>query len=280
MGSSGLQMLRGSVSAGVHEEIVRGLLRDYGGHPYGKWRGAFWRLASLVDLDVRSGRTGVGEAAEQSLAWLSDPNRLARIHKRTIEGRVRRCASQDGLGLYLCLRAGMRGDPRLDTLAESLVATQWPDGGWNCDVRPGASHSSVNETWGPILGLHEYGATDAAGRATEFLLVHQVAFSHRTGQPMHPNVVALHYPPFWHYDVLVGLRTLASVGALDDSRTGKALDLVQSKQRPDGTWRAGARWWKRPGSKGSNVEAVDWGDAMNALLTERVRDVLQLAGRA
>jgi hypothetical protein len=263
----------------VHDELVSGLARDYGVHAYGKWRGAFWRLASLVDLGAER-HPGARAAAEQVLAWLADPRRLARIHKRRIEGRVRRCASQDGLGIYTCLRAGIRDDPRLDTLAESLVATQWPDGGWNCDVRPTASHSSVNETWGPILGLVEYGETETASRATEFLLNHRVAFSHRTGEPMHPHVVVLHYPPYWHYDVLVGLRTLARAGALADGRTSDALDMLESKRRPDGTWRTEGRWWKRPGSKGSNVEAVDWGTAARDLLTERARAVLAAAGRA
>jgi hypothetical protein len=262
----------------VRDELISGLARDYGVHPYGKWRGAFWRLASLVDLGADREQQGVLDAAEQSLAWLSSAGRLARIHKRRVEGRVRRCASQDGLGLYLCLRLGQR-DPRLDTLAASLVETQWPDGGWNCDLRPAASHSSVNETWGPILGLTEYGATEAAGRAVEFLLQHRVVFSHRTGQPMHPRVVELHYPPYWHYDLIVGLRTLARAGALGDSRTGDALDLLESKRLPEGTWRIDGRWWKRPGSKGSNVEAVDWGGEANALLTERAVDVLSAAGR-
>jgi hypothetical protein len=267
------------VSAGVHDELVSGLVHDHDVHPYGKWRGAFWRLASLVDLEVGPEQSGVLDAAEQALAWLTTPARLARIHKRTIRGRTRRCASQDGLGLYACLRVGMRGDSRLDTLAESLVETQWPDGGWNCDVRTAASHSSVNETWGPILGLHEYGEQEAAGRAVEFLLEHRVVFSHRTGEAMHSHMVELHYPPYWHYDLLVGLRTVANAGALEDARTGDALDLLESKRRPDGTWRADGRWWKRPGFKGSNVEAVDWGEAANALLTERAVDVLRAARR-
>ena len=34
----------------VLEEIVGALSRDYGVHPYSKWRGAHWRLASLVEI--------------------------------------------------------------------------------------------------------------------------------------------------------------------------------------------------------------------------------------
>jgi hypothetical protein len=268
------------VSAGVVDELIGALLRDSGVHPYRKWQGAFWRLASLVDLGVDPRRPGISDAAEQSLAWLSSPSRLSRIHKRVIEGRVRRCASQDGLGLYLCLRVGMRGDGRLERLAESLVETQWPDGGWNCDVRPAAAHSSVNETWGPILGLHEYGADEGSARGIEFILAHRVVFSHTTGEPMHPRIVDLHYPPYWHYDLLVGLRTLLLAGALDDSRAIDALDMLESKRQPDGSWRVEGRWWKRPGSKGSNVEVVDWGEMADEILTECAQEVLVAAERA
>lgn len=263
----------------MREELVSGLSQDFGVHAYGKWRGAYWRLLSLVDLGVEPGNPAGLAAAEQALDWLAEPRRLRTIHKRRIEGRVRRCASQDGRALEACLRIGLRGDPRLDTLAESLVETQWPDGGWNCDVRPQATHSSFNETWGPILGLAEYGAEEAVSRGAEFLLQHGVVYSHRTGEPAHPVLMQLHFPPYWHYDLLAGLRTLAGSVGLADPRAADALDVLESKRLPDGTWRCEGRWWKRPGSKGSNVEAVDWGEAAHELLTEQAREVLASARR-
>lgn len=263
----------------VREELLRGLYQDLGGHPYRKWHGAFWRLVSLVDLGVEPGNPDAIAAAEQTLEWLCSPRRLATIHRRKIDGRVRRCASQDGRALQACLRVGLRGDRRLDILAESLVETQWPDGGWNCDVRPKAAHSSFNETWGPILGLAEYGAHESAKRGAEFLLRHRVVFSERTGAVAHPVFLKLHYPPYWHYDVLVGLQTLASSIGLGDARTGHALDALEAKRRADGTWRCEGKWWKRPGSKGSNVEVVDWTPFANDLLTERALTVLRDGGR-
>jgi len=135
----------------VREALVAGLSRSYGTHAYAKWSGAFWRLISLVDLGVGPGHAGALAAAEETLVWVASPRRLAEIHRRRIDGRVRRCASQDGRALQACLDVGLRGDPRLDTLAESLVETQWPDGGWNCDRKPHVTHSSFNETWGPIM---------------------------------------------------------------------------------------------------------------------------------
>jgi hypothetical protein len=263
----------------VRDALVSALSRDHGVHAYGKWRGAFWRLLSLVDLGVEPGHPGAVAAAEQTLAWVAKPRRLATIHKRRLDGRVRRCASQDGRALQACLAVGLGGDPRLDTLAESLVETQWPDGGWNCDLRPEVTHSSFHESWGPILGLAAYGADEAVERGAEFLLAHGVVFSHRTGKLAGPKLLKLRYPPYWHYDLLAGLRTLAAAGALGDPRAADALELLESKRLPDGIWRAEGRWWKRPGSKGSGVEAVDWGDTAHEVLTEQAESVLRVAGR-
>jgi hypothetical protein len=174
---------------------------------------------------------------------------------------------------------GLRGDRRLDTLAQSLVDTQWPDGGWNCDRKPHVTHSSFNETWGPILGLAAYGADDADERGAEFLLVHGVIHSHRTGELAHHVFPQLRFPAYWHYGLLPGLRTLRACARLDDPRAAAALDLLESRRRPDGSWRVEGKWWKRPGSKGSNVEVVDWGELANEVLTEQVLDVLRAARR-
>ena len=42
--------------------------------------------------------------------------------------------------------------------------------------------------------------------------------------PIHPSFVDLHYPPYWHYDVLEGLVLCAHLGLLDDPRAQDALD--------------------------------------------------------
>lgn len=263
----------------MREELVSALSEDYGVHPYGKWGGAFWRLISLADLGVPPGHDGAVKAAEQTLDWVASPTRLAEIRKRRIAGRIRRCGSQEGRALQACIDVGLRGDPRLDVLAEELVDSQWPDGGWNCDRHRDCTHSSFNETWGPILGLARYGATDAAARGAEFLLEHQVAYSHRTGELAHPTILRLRYPPYWHYDLVAGLRTVAASVGMDDPRLEKPLGALEEKRHEDGTWHVEGKWWKGQGSKGSNVEVVDWGRSANELLTEQAESVLHLAGR-
>jgi hypothetical protein len=263
----------------MREALVTALSSDYGVHPYAKWGGAFWRLISLVDLGVAPGHDGAVKAAEQTLGWVASPTRLAEIRKRRIAGRIRRCGSQEGRALQACIDVGLRGDPRLDVLAEELVDSQWPDGGWNCDRHRECTHSSFNETWGPILGLARYGESDTAARGAEFLLEHQVAYSHRTGGLAHPTILRLRWPQYWHYDLLAGLRTVAASVGLDDPRLEKPLDALTEKRHEDGTWHVEGKWWKGPGSKGSNVEVVDWGRSANELLTEQAESVLHLAGR-
>ena len=60
----------------VPDEIVRALARDYGVHPYSKWRGAHWRLASLVEIAPDDARAAARRAAEDVLGWLADPTSI------------------------------------------------------------------------------------------------------------------------------------------------------------------------------------------------------------
>lgn len=56
-----------------------------------------------------------------------------------------------------------------------------------------------------------------------------------------------------------------------------AADLVEQKPLHDGRWQAGGRWWRPPGSTGSNVEVVDWGRGPSEMLTLNALRVLSSA---
>ena len=252
----------------------------FGVHAYAKWGGAHWRLVSLVELGVPAGEPRCVAAAETVLAWLTGKGHRAGV--ATVDGLVRRCASQEGNALAVCCRLGLAGDPRVRVLAQSLVEWQWPDGGWNCDRRATGRRSSFHESLPPMWGLHEYwratgetAARDAAGRTAELLLQHRLFRSHGFGDPIHPSFVTLHYPPYWHYDILQALVVLARMGLAGDPRAADALELVEERRLPDGRWRPRGRWWKAPGSKGNNVEVVDWGTGPNELLTLNALRVLR-----
>ena len=254
----------------------------FGVNVYAKWGGAHWRLVSLVELGVPAGEPRCLAAVETVLAWLTGKGHRGRIP--TIGGLVRRCGSQEGNALAVCCRLGLADDARVRLLAESLVEWQWPDGGWNCDKKASGRRSSFNESLPPMWGLHEYwlatgdtDAHDAALRTAELFLEHRLFRALATGEPIRDSFATLHYPPFWHYDVMQALLVLARMGLASDPRAADGLELLEERRLPDGRWQAGGRWWAPPGSKGSNVEVVDWGRGPSEMLTLNALRVLAAA---
>lgn len=270
---------------------VRALLagqRDDGGfgvHPYKKWTGAHWRLVSLVELAIPAEDARARAAADHVLRWLDGDAHRRRVSR--IGGLIRAHASQEGNALAACSRLGLVDDPRVKGLAASLREWQWPDGGWNCDTGRHARHSSFYESLPALWGLVEYHRAtgdrptrDVVARGAEFFLRHRLFRSERTGDVIDETWIKLHYPLYWHYDVLQALRILALAGKGNDPRAEEALDVIEARRRPDGRWRSQGTYWRPPGSKGSNVEAVDWGrGGPNEMITLNALRVLKAAGR-
>jgi hypothetical protein len=127
---------------------------------------------------------------------------------------------------------------------------------------------------GPLAADARAGAL----RAAELLLEHRVVMSHRTGKLAEPTFDGLRWPPYWHYDRLVGLRVLAEAGVVRDPRAAEALGELRAAAGPDGRWKPDRRWWRRPGAGGSGVEVVDWGAEGEAkLVTLHALEVLAAA---
>lgn len=272
---------------GLRGQAVERLLDDEGPspwsdvHPYRKWRGAHWRLVSLVELGEH-GDERLHSMLDRVLGWLVGRRRLEGVP--VIEGRARRCASQEGNALWVACHLGRAEDAA--PLAEYLLRWQWPDGGWNCDQRPQADHASFHETVWPLRGLlafHGVAGDPAtlagARRGGQLLLTHQLFRSERTGEVIDPSWLDIHWPPTWRYDVLQGLRLVAALGWAGRDEAAEAIDWLIDQRRVDGTWAtSGRRWWRRPGSAGGGVEVVDWGRLGDQLVTAQAEAVLA-AGR-
>jgi hypothetical protein len=265
----------------------------FGDGPYRNWAGAHWRLISLVELGVDATAERAVMATEQVLGWLANPERIRTVP--IIDGLARRCASQEGNALAVCCRLGLANDERVALLAASLMTWQWPDGGWNCDVKASGQRSSFHESLPPAWGLHEYArasgdqqAKAAADRAAELFLSHRMFRSLSTGNPIDQAWLVPHYPPYWHYDILQGLHILIRLGHADDPRLQDAVAILESHRSKAGTWGAGGYWWKslgagRDGSRGLkawNAEVVDWGrSGPNEMITLNALRVLRAVGR-
>ncbi|MFX0170733.1 MAG: hypothetical protein ACFE9L_02315 [Candidatus Hodarchaeota archaeon] len=265
--------------------------RDHDGripyHPYQKWSGAHWVLVSLADLGYPSGDVDLIHLREQVYEWLFSKKHENSI--KTINGRVRRCASQEGNALYSLLTLGL-ADDKTEELAERLKAWHWPDGGWNCDKNPHAIHSSFMESLIPLraLALHareeqKKESDNASKVAAEIFLKRHLYKRQKDGGVMKDDFLKLHFPCYWHYDILFGLKVMIEIGYINDARCQDALDLLESKKLLDGGFPAEKKYYQVTEKMKSGRSLVDWGGTskrkMNEFVTVDALWVLKEASR-
>lgn len=272
------------------------------GSPYAKFTGAHWVLSLLAEIEYPPADTSLIALRDQVYDnWLSPdhladrivPKEAARYKSRAgvpwIHGRARRCASQQGNALWSTLKLGL-ADARADTLADKLVYWQWPDGGWNCDRKTSAVNSSFHESLIPLRGLVLYSkirqdktAYEAALRAADIFLKRCLFKRQADGSVIHEDFTKLHYPCYWHYDVLFGLKVMAEAGLITDPRCSKALDLLESKRLPAGGFPAERKYYRTVTEPRPGGSLVDWGvtskKQMNPWVTIDALFVLKSAGR-
>jgi hypothetical protein len=167
---------------------------------------------------------------------------------------------------------------------------QWPDGGWNCDLKPQAHSSSFFETHIPLRALALYARVadrakprKAAKLAAEVFLRRKLFRRVRDNEVMNEQFLRLHYPCYWHYDILFGLKIMAEAGLIGDRRCGEALDMLLSKRLRDGGWPAEEKFYHLGEATENNRELVDWGGTnrrrMNPWISADALHVLRAAER-
>jgi hypothetical protein len=159
------------------------------------------------------------------------------------------------------------------------MAQQMADGGWNCRTMPGymgAMHGSFHTTISALEALLEYerfrperarAARAAQARGREFLLVHRMFRSHRTGAIAKPAFTRFVFPARWHYDALRGLDYFRDAAAPVDARLDDAFELVEKRRRPDGRWPMQGR---HPGKVFFDLEPGGGASRWNTLRALRV----------
>ncbi len=236
-------------------EILREQHRDgYWGEPedcyWPKWQATVWPLILLAEIGLSGDHPQVHAGCEyflntalnQDSSWppLSYPEgdltpwRL--VWEPCVTGNMARTLSQFGYG----------SDPRVQKMYEWLVKTQLPDGGWNCESGPWGvqvHHSSFMSTIEPLWAFSALdpsrwpkGGKEAVARGCEFLLMHRLYKSDKTGRVINEEWTRLHFPMFYFYDILHGLRVLTYLGYGQEERMREAIELLVSKRLPDGSW--------------------------------------------
>lgn len=280
-------------SWGIQEEVkrserVRLLLSERKNgtlpwHPYAKWYGAHWVLSALADLGYPSGDESLIPLREQVYEWLFSQGHLEYFRRHEtyagpvikIRGFFRAHASMEGNAVYYLHALGL-ADDRTRMLADRLVEWQWPDGGWNCDKKPRAHTSSFTESLWPLRGLALHstrrGASyrDVIERAAEYFLQRRLFKRKRDGRVIKAQFMQLHYPCYWHYDVLFGLKVMKEAGFGEDERCAEAVSLLKSKRLDDGGFPAEAAYYRTSSRPATGRSVVGWGGVSKRKMNEFV----------
>jgi hypothetical protein len=198
------------------------------------WTATLPTLQLLRDLGVDPSSDRVRLAA----ARVADQCRWEHAGQPFFSGEVEPCINGRTVTL------GTYFDQDVEGVVARLLGEQLEDGGWNCEVENGSVRSSFATTINVLEGLlaHERATGGSAQsiaarrRGEEYLLERKLVRRKSTGEVINPAWLQFSFPNRWHYDVLRALEYFRSVADLPDSRMDEAIDLLRSKQQPDGTW--------------------------------------------
>ncbi|WP_299521401.1 hypothetical protein [Winogradskyella sp.] len=169
-------------------------------------------------------------------------------------------------------------EKRLRPIVSGILKKLMQDGGFNCRVnRSGAVHSSLHTTLSVLEGLTEYlnaGHTylkaevlNAIASSKEFILMHQLFLSDKTGNIIDKRFLKFSYPRRWRYDILSALDYFQHSKTPWDYRMQKAIDIILKKRNKNGTWNLRA---KHPGQTHFDMEKARQPSRWNTLRALRI----------
>ena len=198
------------------------------------WTATTYSLLLLRDFGLDPGSAQARRAVE----LVRDNSRWEEGDQPFFEGEVEPCIN----GMAVAL--GAYFGENVDGVVERLLGEQLADGGWNCEAERGSVRSSFGTTINVLEGLleHEHatgGSPDsiaARQRGEEYLLERGLLRRKTTGELIDRDWLEFSYPTRWFYDALRGLDYFRAAGASPDERVAEAVEVLRSKQQPDGTW--------------------------------------------
>ena len=169
-------------------------------------------------------------------------------------------------------------EEELKSVVDFLLSQQMKDGGFNCHSnRIGAVHSSLHTTLSVLEGILEYKKNNykyrlkelqkAETESIEFILMHKLFKSDKTGEIIKNQFLKLSYPPRWYYDILKALDYFQSAKVKYDKRMQDAIDVILKKRKPDNKWLLQAN---HPGQTHFEMEKVSQPSRWNTLRALRV----------
>jgi hypothetical protein len=198
-----------------------------------------WTATTYSLLLLREfGLPPASREARRAISLVRDNCRWEEGNQHFFDGEVEPCIN----GMAVAL--GAYFGENVDKVVDRLVREQLTDGGWNCEAERGSVRSSFHTTICVLGGLLEHerstGGTpqsrEARHRGEEYLLERRLFRRKSNGELISGHWLQFSYPTRWFYDVLRGLDYFRAAGGAPDERLAEAVDVVRSKQQPDGRW--------------------------------------------
>jgi len=208
-----------------------------------KWISTHYTLLDLRNLNLPSNNKMVKETIELVLQNDKADDGGIRLGPSTTQ-HSDVCVN----GMFLNYASYFKtSEIKLRSIIDSILAEIMPDGGFNCrTTRSGAKHSSLHSTLSVLEGFTEFqkaGYTyrkkeisDAIKTGIEFILMHRLFLSDRTGQIIDKSFLKLTYPCRWRYDILRAMDYFQYAGIKWDNRMAEAMTYLNKKQNKEGTW--------------------------------------------
>lgn len=223
-----------------------------------KWTSSHYTLLDLCNIEI---------APDIPQVW-SDIANIIATEKSPVDGGIGPFGAKgvcdvcvNGMFLHY---ASYFNSPENDlkSIIDFLLAQHMGDGGFNCRSNRGKPHhSSLHTSCSVLEGILSYlnaGYTyradelqKAKQQAEEFMLLHQLFISDRTGLLIDKHFLKLTYPYRWHYSILRALDYLQAAKLPWDDRMQPAIDVLKKKRRKDRRWNVQA---KHPGQTHFEME--------------------------
>ncbi|MCK6693031.1 MAG: hypothetical protein L6Q97_13145 [Thermoanaerobaculia bacterium] len=241
-----------------------------------KWISTHYTLLDLKNLQIEPGVPEIRQTIELVLQTEKGPDGGILPIGATRRSDV--CVNGMFLNFACYFGAAESG---LRSIVDFLLAQRVADGGFNCQSnRQGCVHSSLHSTISVLEGILEYQLNGytyrlpeliaAAATSQEFVLMHRLFKSDKTGAVIDPKMTRLSWPSRWRYDILRALDYFQKAKLPYDPRMDDALQLLCAKRKTDGRWPLQA---KHPGAVHFDMEKPGQPSRWNTLRALRVLKV-------
>ena len=212
-----------------------------------KWTSTHYTLLDLRNLCIPPGNPLVKESIE--IIVNAEKGRDGGIKPMGTDQKCDVCLN----GMFLNYASYFKAKKdKLKSIIDFILSQQMHDGGFNCNLnRYGANHSSLHSTLSVLEGITEYENNGYKYRlnelkrtkksSIEFILLHRLFLSDRTGEIINKDFLRLSYPGRWRYDILKALDYFQYAGVPFDERMEPAIEILLKKRNKEGTWNMQAK---------------------------------------